>query len=119
VGSAPVSGAKAPLRTKRRLPKISTTVASLPLAAPPADRRDSLATDSPVTADETASDFVPLPYGGDPMLAGSGPVVRVEINGAVLQSLGFLIVGEPSAPLVRADLMLGEDGLARAIRFVP
>jgi hypothetical protein len=67
---------------------------------------------------EITSEFVPLLYGGDPMLAGSGPVVRVEMSGAVLQTLGFPIAGEPSARRVKADLMLGEDGIARAIRFV-
>jgi hypothetical protein len=45
-------------------------------------------------------------------------VVRVELSGAVLQSLGFPLLGEPSERSVQADLMLGEDGVARAIRFV-
>ncbi|OFV95978.1 MAG: hypothetical protein A3H94_08600 [Acidobacteria bacterium RIFCSPLOWO2_02_FULL_60_20] len=67
---------------------------------------------------ETTSEFVPLLYGGDPMLMDWGPVVRVEVTGAVLQSLGFPIAGEPSTRRIQADLMLGQDGLARAIRFV-
>lgn len=67
---------------------------------------------------ETTSEFVSLLYGGDPMLKDSGPVVRVEVSGAVLQSLGFPIAGEPSTRRIQADLLLGQDGLARAIRFV-
>ena len=74
------------------------------------------------SSEEAASDFVPLPYDGDPMLAGSGPIVRVEITGAALRSLGlslgFPIATESSGRLVQADLVLGQDGLARAIRFV-
>ncbi len=67
---------------------------------------------------DAPSDFVPLLYGGDPMLTQTA-VVRVELSGAMLQSLGFPLPGEPSARRVQADLMLGEDGVARAIRFVP
>jgi hypothetical protein len=80
------------------------------------NRTEEFASDA--AAYETTSEFVPLLYGGDPMLAGSGPVVRVEMSGAVLQTLGFPFVEEPSARRVKADLMLGEDGVARAIRFV-
>ena len=64
------------------------------------------------------SDFVPLLYGGDPMLTQTA-VVRVELSGAMLQSLGFPVLGEPSERRVQADLMLGADGVARAIRLVP
>jgi hypothetical protein len=67
---------------------------------------------------ESVTAFVDLPYAGDPMLRGGGLVVRVEISGAALQTLGFPVVDEPSARRVRADLMLGEDGVARAIRLV-
>ncbi|HWP85497.1 MAG TPA: hypothetical protein VNN17_09930 [Terriglobia bacterium] len=68
---------------------------------------------------EPVAEFFPLLYGGDPMLAGPGRLVRVEVSGAMLQSLGFPIVGEPSPRRIPADLIVGEDGLARAIRFVP
>jgi hypothetical protein len=67
---------------------------------------------------QSVSDFYPLLYGGDPMLLRTAPIVRVEMSGAMLQALGFPIVGEPSARRIQADLVLGEDGLARAIRFV-
>ena len=76
-----------------------------------------------ISAEQGIIDFVPLPYDGDPMLAGSGPIVRVELNEAALRSLGlslgFPIPAESSARKVQADLVLGQDGFARAIRFVP
>jgi hypothetical protein len=76
---------------------------------------ETLAFDEPY---QETSAFVPLVYGGDPMLTENGPVVRVEVSGTMLQSLGFPIAGEPSTRRVRADLKLGEDGIVRAIRFV-
>jgi hypothetical protein len=77
------------------------------------------------TGYQTATEFFRLPYSSDPMLAGAGIVVRVEVSGAAVQSLGIFqalgipTTGEPGQARVRAELMLGEDGVARAIRLVP
>jgi len=62
--------------------------------------------------------FVPLFYGGDPLLAGGGQVWRVEMPRAALQTFGMPLVEESSTGHVQVDIMLGEDGIARAIRFV-
>lgn len=62
-------------------------------------------------------EFIPLGLSVAPRAAG--PVIRVELSGAVLHSLGFPISGDLYDRRIQADLMLGEDGLAQAIRFVP
>jgi len=84
---------------------------------------------SPVTRDdagdtvqtavrEEATDFFPLAYSNVPM-PGSY-VVRMQVPRATLDSFGvtgFAPPGDPSAT-VAADVVVGGDGLARAVRFV-
>jgi len=103
-------------------PSVAARVTEDPVPIPPLILAEPDSVAEPTVAAsanyETTSDFVPLLYAGDPMLMDAGPVVRFEVSGALLQSLGFPIAGEPSTRRIRADLMLGQDGLARAIRFV-
>jgi len=47
-----------------------------------------------------------------------GQLVRVQLPRAALASLGLPLNGERENESVRADVLLGNDGLARAIRFV-
>ena len=47
-----------------------------------------------------------------------GQLVRVQLPRAALASLGLPLNAERENELVRADVLLGNDGLARAIRFV-
>jgi hypothetical protein len=63
-------------------------------------------------------EFVPLLYGGDPGLMETGQVLRVELPTRVLESFGIPVQEELRTRRVRADLLVGEDGIARAIRFV-
>jgi hypothetical protein len=64
------------------------------------------------------TEFFPLLEGDDLNTVESGQIVRVELSGAVLLAAGLPIdaalVDEP----VKADVILGHDGQARAIRFV-
>ena len=66
---------------------------------------------------EVATDFLPLPYSHVPMNVGS--TVRIEVPEAALASFGLapLDFRKPDGK-VQADVLVGEDGLARAIRFV-
>ena len=47
----------------------------------------------------------------------SGSIVRVELPVTVLSSLG-LTAPAPAATLVQADIIVGQDGLTRAVRIV-
>ena len=49
----------------------------------------------------------------------SGQVVRVEVPAATLIRYGVSLTAEAMNQTVQADLLLGQDGLARAIRFLP
>ncbi|HEV3060712.1 MAG TPA: hypothetical protein VGY48_20880 [Vicinamibacterales bacterium] len=68
---------------------------------------------------EVSTAFLPLPYSGVPM--SDGQVVRIEVPRAALATFGLLPVDSVSTEItgtVLADVIVGEDGLARAVRFV-
>jgi hypothetical protein len=68
--------------------------------------------------DDIATDFIPLTYGGNLNGMDSGRVVRVELPRTALARFGFPLNTERAGEPVKADVLLGEDGLAQAIRFV-
>jgi hypothetical protein len=67
---------------------------------------------------EETTDFILLRHGLDLQPMENGEVIRVEMPHAALISLGLPVVPEQTDTLVIADLLIDEDGLARAIRFV-
>lgn len=66
---------------------------------------------------EVATDFLPLTYSSLPH--EEGEVVRIEVPRAALTAFG-LGFGSPELAegTILADVLVGEDGLARAVRFV-
>jgi len=80
-------------------------------------RDESGSTVQPAIREET-TDFFPLAYSNVP--APGGYVVRMQVPRATLDSFGvagFAPAGDLSAT-VAADVLVGGDGLARAVRFV-
>jgi hypothetical protein len=61
-------------------------------------------------------EFIPLQYAENP--SNSFQVVRVELGSSDLQQLGFPGVPEWENRPVKADIVVGEDGLPHAIRFI-
>ncbi|HEV2914723.1 MAG TPA: hypothetical protein VGX92_15710 [Pyrinomonadaceae bacterium] len=70
------------------------------------------------TASDISTDFIPLTYGGGLDGLDSGRVVRVELPRSALVRFGLPVNAERAGEPVKADVLLGEDGLAQAIRFV-
>jgi hypothetical protein len=69
--------------------------------------------------DEIATSFYPLPYGSGLSLDEGWEIVRVSMPRSALATLGVPMSAEQSSSsTIKADLVLGEDGMARAIRFV-
>ena len=62
------------------------------------------------------SGFVPLIYCDELNCATPGEIVRVEIPASSLPMMG--LVSDNRSGTVRADVVVGEDGIARAIRLV-
>lgn len=67
---------------------------------------------------EIVTDFMPLTYGAAMSANEGGQLVRVELPRSALVSMGLPMNAELSNERVKADVLLGQDGLARAIRFV-
>jgi hypothetical protein len=68
--------------------------------------------------DEIATEFLPLGYGNALSLQDGGQIVRVEVPRSTLVSFGLPVNLNRVGQRVKADLLLGVDGSARAIRFV-
>jgi len=69
-------------------------------------------------AEDSNSDFVPVPYGESLSSDDSGLVVRVSMTRSALGSLGYPVDEIHAGDVVQADLLVGEDGLPRAVRLV-
>lgn len=69
-------------------------------------------------AQEVATEFIPLVHGGQYAQAEEGHLVRVEVPRSALASFGLPVNAEASGGNVKADVLMGQDGIARAIRFV-
>jgi hypothetical protein len=67
---------------------------------------------------EVATDFLPLTFVDDSRAQQSGHVVRVKVLRSALIAFGVPMNMERAGELITADVVVGEDGLARAIRFV-
>jgi hypothetical protein len=67
---------------------------------------------------EMVTQFFPLREGEDLAALENMRMVRVELPGTALREVGLpMTIEAANAPII-ADVLLGQDGLARAIRFV-
>ena len=67
---------------------------------------------------EVATEFIPLIHGGDMSPSDGGQIIRVEMPRSALVAFGLPMNMERAGERVKADVVVGNDGLARAIRFV-
>jgi hypothetical protein len=79
-------------------------------------RARARATAAKSTEETTA--FIPLTYTGGVASDAGIMIVRVEVPRATLLSLGLPLNLERGNSHVKADLLVGDDGITRAIRFV-
>jgi hypothetical protein len=70
--------------------------------------------------EEFVTGFYPLPYAENSGHIMSGEVVRVKLRGSALPGIGFPMAlnGDTAGEQITADLIVGENGLPLAIRFV-
>jgi hypothetical protein len=68
--------------------------------------------------EEVTTEFIPLMQGAAYSQAEATHLVRVELPRSALSSFGIPVNAERAGGRVKADVLLGEDGTARAIRFV-
>ena len=70
------------------------------------------------TSSEIMTDFMPVTYGDNLNSIDSGRIVRVEMPRSALAQFGLPVNMERANERVKADVLIGDDGMARAIRFV-
>ena len=97
---------KYPSASRTRLAKqgrSSVTVQSLNILAP---------------ASEVTTEFIPIGYSNAASVQEGGQIVRLEMSRYAMARFGVPFNEERYAEMVKADVLVGADGLARAIRFV-
>jgi len=67
---------------------------------------------------EVATDFIPLGYMTAVNLQDGGQIVRVELPRSALANFGLPVNMDRYNEKVKADVLVGVDGLAHAIRFI-
>jgi hypothetical protein len=108
---------EAPVPSTRLSQPRTTRAATMNVARQPATRRTPDASEN--ANREVVTAFYPLPYGSGLSLDDGWELVRVRMPVAALTAIGVPVVDEASATeFVKADVVLGDDGMARAIRFV-
>lgn len=65
---------------------------------------------------EVVTDFFPLMNPAPSF--GRGQMLRVQLPAAAMQTVGLPVPEEHLGDLVQADVLVGEEGMPRAIRFV-
>ncbi|MEK7833543.1 MAG: hypothetical protein AAB401_20810 [Acidobacteriota bacterium] len=71
-----------------------------------------------LAGEEIATDFLSLTHETDSQPMESGQVIRVQMQRTALASFGLPVNIERANETIKADLLLAEDGSARAIRFI-
>ena len=67
---------------------------------------------------EITTDFLPLTHRGSLAELEGGQVLRIELPRSSLASFGLPVNLERAGERIKADVVVGNDGMARAIRFV-
>jgi hypothetical protein len=113
---APVEQPQVVEQAESPVPAPAPLVTETRRAPAPRAARAALSNEPPQEADRFAG-FVPLPAAGGLPGFDSGMIVRVALPTASLPAYGLAITPE-SSHTVNADLLVGQDGQARAIRLV-
>jgi hypothetical protein len=112
--------------TEAKIPEIKPqliakkeTVKKETLREPKVERKTPSVKRPSQTPVELTSDFYALNYAGNPNDTGEDfRIVRTELSPSALFALGMNVSIENGKEKIKTDLLVGTDGVARAIRFV-
>jgi ferric-dicitrate binding protein FerR (iron transport regulator) len=111
-------------RRKKRSPILIATgaiaasvCAFVALEHPPFAKHAAPAMPAPV--EQSEAPFVPIPYLAPPAPYERIEVVRMQVPVAALIAAGVPVRTADPGARVEADVMVGQDGRARAVRLVP
>ena len=85
---------------------------------PLSSRRADTASVANHVTKEIATDFIPLTYMGPASLQEGGQIIRVQLPRSALANFGLPVNMDRYNEKVKADVIYGVDGMARAIRLV-
>ncbi len=107
-----------PIQTKALRPPAA--MQHLPeVVAVPARQASAKARRRPATPNrEVTTEFFAVPYAPQFTSEDRGQLVRVRLPRESMRSFGLPVNEDRVTPVVNADVLVGEDGVARAIRFV-
>jgi hypothetical protein len=97
--------------------KVTAPEITVATAQPPVPRRRPTIR-RPAPPNEVATRFFTLPEARDLPPAEAATVVRVQLPRSTMRLVGLPVNEERADERIRADMVLGQDGIARAIRFV-
>ncbi len=97
---------------------IATAAAVLWMAPEPQSNVPAAGIAEAAPAAATVADFLPLLYAEPINPWEHGRVVRVRLPGSALVHLGLPMNMAAASQLVDANILLGEDGMARGVRLV-
>lgn len=109
---APREARRSPAKGNRNPADAASLATTQPVDASPAAAND----DAP--ASEIATAFIPLAGGRSFAPTDSLQLMRVELPRSALVSFGLPMNVERADQRIKADVLIGNDGVARAIRFV-
>lgn len=113
IASPIVAPEKSIVKTNKVLSKTKPKIK--PVRVQFAPRSLAKAKTSPSPKTEISTEFIALSY---LPATDSGQIVRVKVPRSMLVSLGVTTNVEKNSELVNAEVILGDDGAARAIRFL-
>ena len=97
---------------------VAAAIAVLLWIGPLTPRHAPSTADAPAMTDEATAGFYPLPDAEALPPVESAMVVRVQMPMASLELIGFPINQDRASDRVEAEVLLGQDGLARGVRLV-
>ncbi len=111
----PAPSKPAPLVAGVSVPALPRPMEPVVLSAPPKSRAIRHAHARPAMA---ALSFYELPSASELPPVENATVVRVQLPMSSLRLMGLSVSEESSAERIQADVLVGQDGLARGVRFV-
>jgi len=99
-------------------PVLRSQKTEVKLARAPAVRRAKPKAVVPQHDTEVVTDFFRIPYTPAFTQMDRGQLIRVRVPATSMRNFGLPVREERMFDRIRADVLVGEDGIARAIRFV-
>ena len=108
-------------QTPRKQKSSLVAVKHVPKAAPAIENSMAAVADNRPASQNTGevtTDFFPIGYTTTPNLQEGGQLLRVELPRGAVARFGLPVNMERAGERVKADVLVGADGLPQAIRFV-